>query len=155
MGVVAFVREKFARALPAVRQARVVSTWQADKPLPKSTDYKTFASELARKNVIVASCIWEIVTSACEPELVAERRTTQNGKDVWTRLPDSHDLATLLRQPNPDESSDELLERLLTHQQIGGQWNLRYRATWKRHCRPPRRSATTPRTHDSSGRSRV
>ena len=121
------LREAFARAASPQRSmaARVVNVWQQGKPLPRHDDYVALATHLVRKNVLVASCIWELVTSAAEPELVAEQRKVVDGKETWVRLPDSHDLPTLLNRPNPEESQDELLERLLTHQQIGGQWNLR------------------------------
>jgi HK97 family phage portal protein len=131
MSVISWARERFAAAAPAriepvARQsARVVSTWQEGKPLPKPSDYVALAG-MVRRNVIAASCIWEIVTSAAEPELIVEQRKTTgqtDGQD-WARVPDGHELATLLADPNPDESQDELLERLLTHQQIGGQWAL-------------------------------
>ena len=131
MSVISWARERFAvapapRPEPVARQsARVVSTWQQGKPLPKHDDYVALAS-IVRKNVVAASCIWEIVTSASEPELIVEQRKTTgqtDGQD-WARVPDTHELAVLLKEPNPEESQDELLERLLTHQQIGGQWAL-------------------------------
>jgi HK97 family phage portal protein len=125
MGLIAGARTLFARAVATTRTtARVVSTWQQGKPLPSHVDYVGMATDIVRPNIVISACIWEIVTSAAEPEMLAERRTIVNGEEQWVRLPDSHDLPTLLRDPNPEETTDELIERLLTHQQIAGQWNM-------------------------------
>lgn len=116
------LREWLARQGPAQAVvARVVSSWQVGKPLPMPHDYAGFAQDGYRTNALIASCIWEIVTSAAEPVLVAGRRQRDGSVKP---LADTDALTRLVAHPNPEQSQYELLEELMTHQQVSGQFYL-------------------------------
>jgi HK97 family phage portal protein len=108
------------RSLPQVI-SRVVSSWQVGKALPHTFDIKAFADEGYRKNLIVNACIVEILSSASEPELYAAKVAADGSE---TRLDRHHPLSVLLRRPNPEYSQAELLERMMLHAHVGGQWFL-------------------------------
>jgi len=123
MGLWQRVREALRR--PAGRPgegvevvARLLPSWLANKPLPPPHDYAKFAEDGARRNVIIASCIWSLVTSAAEPIFHAGRRQADGTLDP---LPETDPLARLLAAPNPDASPYDFLEELLTQQQVAGQ----------------------------------
>ncbi len=116
------LREWMARQGPAQAVvARIVSSWQAGRPLPAPHDYAAFAQDGYRSNALIAACVWEIVTSAAEPLLVAGRRKSDG---TVQPLADSDALARLIREPNPEQSQFELLEECWTHQQVSGQFCL-------------------------------
>jgi hypothetical protein len=98
--------------------ARLLPSWLTNKPLPHPHDYVKFAEEGARRNVIIASCIWTLVTSAAEPTFRAGRKKADGTVEP---LPATDPLAQLLAAPNPDASPYDFLEELLTHQQVAGQ----------------------------------
>lgn len=116
------IREWLAKQGPGQAViARVVQAWEAGRPLPHPHDYTAFAQDGYRSNALIASCIWEIVTSAAEPVLEAGRR---GGDGNVQPLSDSDALVRLLKTPNPEQSQFELLEELLTHQQVAGAFYL-------------------------------
>ncbi len=127
--------------------ARLLPQWQQGKPLPLPFDVQAFATEGYRQNIIVAACLWEIIGSASEPELRAVKIAADGSETI---LPTTHPLAQIVARPNPEMSMTDLLERLLLHQHIGGQWFLhkarsqrgRVAELWP--LRPDRVSIITP-----------
>jgi HK97 family phage portal protein len=105
-------------------QARFIPTWQAGRPLPAADDYDAFVKEGYLGNPLVASCIWEIATSASEPDLVVKRRLKDGTKEI-AQGPDADMLRTLLAFPNPEQTNTDFLEQLFTWQQITGNWFFR------------------------------
>lgn len=105
-------------------QARFIPTWQAGRPLPTTDDYAAFVKDGYVGNPLVASCIWEIATSASEPDLVVKRRLKDGTKEIATG-PDADMLRALLLNPNPEQTTTEFLEQLFTWQQVTGNWFFR------------------------------
>ena len=93
--------------LPLV-QARIIPTWKAGRPLPPVDDYKRLAEDGYRRNVLVAACIWEIASSAAEPDLVVKRKKKDGTSEMATGA-DAEGLRALLMNPNPEHSMFTLL----------------------------------------------
>lgn len=111
------VREWFQRAGdPGTVIARLIPTWQANRPAPTPHDYRRFAEDGFRRNALIYSCVTEIAQSIAEPGLRLYR--TGPGRDR-TEIT-SHPLLDLLAAPNPDQTTYELLEMLLIHQHVAG-----------------------------------
>ena len=124
MGLRDWLTETWAAISPSASvSARVIPTWKAATPLGRPDDYTKFLDEGYRRNLVVAACIWEIVTSASEPELKVYRRD-RDGSEKEVTDP-RHPLVSLLTKPNPEHSRYQLLEVLLTQQQATGNWFLR------------------------------
>ena len=118
-----WMREVWAVGTKDVVSARIISTWRAGKPLSPPDDYRAFAEDGYRRNSLIASCIWEIVTSAAEPRFIVKKKQSDGMHVVVT---DSRDpLVALLAKPNEEHTTYTLLEQLFTHQQISGNWFLR------------------------------
>ncbi|HWO88459.1 MAG TPA: phage portal protein [Gemmatimonadales bacterium] len=96
----------------------LVRVWPANVPLTHPRDVRTLADEGYRKNVIIYRCIREMAESAAEPVLIARQTGSPDP------LPATHPLSRLLAQPNDEQSPFELVETLITHQQISGSWYL-------------------------------
>lgn len=124
MGLRSWLSETLAAVNPTASVvARVIPTWKAATPLGRPDDYAKFLDEGYRQNLIVAACIWEIVTSASEPELKVYR-VRKDGTEEEVADP-NHPLNRLITSPNPEHSRYQLLEVLLTAQQATGNWFLR------------------------------
>jgi HK97 family phage portal protein len=100
---------------------RIVPIWKRGLALPQSADYARIADEGYRKNSIVYACIRTIATSGSEPTLEAIRVRRSEEPEV---LPAESPLTKLLYWPNPEMDSCELLEIMLTHYSIAGEWYL-------------------------------
>ncbi|MGH7534232.1 MAG: phage portal protein, partial [Gemmatimonadales bacterium] len=97
--------------------ARLLPTWQVGRPLPAPTDFATYAREAYRRNPLVFACILELAQSVAEPRLIVE---AEQAGETWAPVPPTHPLRRLLAQPNPEESTAELLTALIVHLQVGG-----------------------------------
>jgi HK97 family phage portal protein len=99
--------------------ARLVQLWKRGLPLPLNSDYETLAEEGYRRNTIVYACVRAIATSGSEPTPEAVRVVRSEDPEV---LPAEHPLTRLLYWPNEEMDSCELIEMLLTHWCVAGEW---------------------------------
>lgn len=97
--------------------ARIVDSWQANRELPKSTDFRQLADEGYRRNLIVYSCIREKAQTVAEPELKCE---VQGADGEASALAAAHPLVALLDRPNPEQGQFSFLELLMTHLDVAG-----------------------------------
>lgn len=102
-------------------QARIIPTWQSGRPLAAPDDYEAFYKEGYVENELVASCIWEISTSASEAKMVV-RSKKKDGTTEEAKGSQADALRQLLENPNPEMSTFNFLEQLFTYQQITGNW---------------------------------
>ena len=84
----------------------LVPSWQAGLEQPAPTPLDRLASEGFRGNEVVYACVREIASTAAEVDLRVE--------DGAGRPQPGHGLQRLLQRPNPEQSSFELIEALLT-----------------------------------------
>ena len=84
----------------------LVPSWQAGIEQPAPTPLDRLASEGFRGNEVVYACVREIASTAAEVDLRVE--------DGAGRPQPGHGLQRLLQRPNPEQSSFELIEALLT-----------------------------------------
>ncbi len=84
----------------------IVPSWQVGLEQPAPTDFNRLASEGYRGNEVVYACVREIASTAAEVALQVVDGDNQS-------LP-NHPLQQLLDHPNPELSSFELIEALLT-----------------------------------------
>ena len=84
----------------------LIPSWQVGLEQPPSADLPRLAAEGYQSNEVVYACVLEIASTAAEVRL-----QVVDGQD--TALP-HHPLQRLLDRPNPEHSSFELLEALLT-----------------------------------------
>ena len=84
----------------------LVPSWQAGLEQPAPAPLDRMASEGFRGNEVVYACVREIASTAAEVELRVE--------DGAGRPQPGHGLQRLLQRPNPEQSSFELIEALLT-----------------------------------------
>lgn len=119
-----WLRHGLSSLVGSYAQMRVIPVWQAGRPLPAPRDYTQLAEEGYRRNVLVAACIWEIATSASEPDLVVKRRKADGTLELATG-PDAENLRALLHTPNPEDDIFTLLEQAFIFQHITGNWFMR------------------------------
>lgn len=115
--LVARVRDRFAARKDAVVVARLVETWKAARPLPHPYDYAKFADEGYRRSAMIYACVREIATSAAEAQV---RVGTRSREGTLEPVAETHPLLRLLEQPNPEQSSFEFFEVLVTQLEVCG-----------------------------------
>jgi HK97 family phage portal protein len=107
------VRRALARvdrkAAPAQNPvARLIQSWQANRPLTPHNDFRALLDEGYRRNVVVYCCISERATTAARQRFKA---LTPDEKEA----PPDHPLLRLLKRPNPEQSRFEFTEGVLTN----------------------------------------
>lgn len=107
--------ERWAHAREIV-VARALPDWQKGRELPRPHDYRTFAQEGYRENVIINACIREKATSVAEAKLKIGEMVGDEVEPVSSSSP----VALLLENPNPEQTSFEFLETLITHLDYSG-----------------------------------
>lgn len=101
---------------------RVVPSWYSGEAKAPLANFESFYKDGYSRNIIVAACIWEIASSATEPKMQLVNKNT--GEELENGA--LHDyLMDLLENPNPEQSGEELLQELMTFQQLTGVWLLR------------------------------
>ena len=101
---------------------RVIPTWEAGYPREPDEDFESFYKYGYGRNVVVATCIWEIASGACEPRPMLINTESQKEE---TENPIGREIFRLLDQPNPEQAGDEFLQELHTFQQLTGVWVVR------------------------------
>lgn len=119
MGLVTTLLSAFQQHRAIVR---VVPTWSTSFPKEPDANFENFYKYGYGRNVIVATCIWEIASGACEPRPMLVNR--ENGEEV-SRGPIGREIFDLLEHPNPEQEGDEFLQELHTFQQLTGVWVVR------------------------------
>ena len=122
MQLMAALRSMFPGRNTGSSVVRVVPSWYGGEARPPDTNFDAFYREGYERNIIAAACIWEIASSATEPKMQIVSRET--GEALETGALNSY-LMDLLENPNPEQSGEELLQEMMTFQQLTGVWILR------------------------------
>ncbi len=93
--------------------ARSFPAWKAAEPLPKPHDFKKFAEEGYRKNVVIYTCVRTLADCVAKAPPVV--KTDPDGTIV-----EKGPMVDLLWEPNPTDTRFSLIERLVTHLNVTG-----------------------------------